>query len=64
MRARIGGEAGEPKGKHNRENGGLIRKVSQDVSMNLKQLGIEITEMSSMGIKQTSGTHNQITQVV
>ena len=42
-------------------NGGPNRKVSQDVSMNLKQLSIEITEMSSMGVKRTSGTHNQVT---
>ena len=52
MRARIGGEAGEPKGKRNCVNGGPNRKVSQDVSMNLKQLSIEITEMSGMGVKQ------------
>ena len=45
-------------------NGGPNRKVSQNTSMDLKQLSIEITEMSGMGIKQTSGTHNQITQVV
>ena len=32
-------------------NGGSNRKVSQDMSMNLKQLSIEITEMSGMGIK-------------
>ena len=64
MRARIGREAGKSKGKHDHVNGGWNRKVSQDTSMNLKQLSIKITEMSGMGVKQTSGTHNQVTQVV
>ena len=64
MCARIGGEAGEPKGEHDCANGGLNRKVSQDASMNLKQLSIEIMEMSSMGVKQTGGTYNQVTQVI
>ena len=32
--------------------------------MNLKQLNIEIMEMSGMGVKQTGGTHNQVTQVI
>ena len=32
-------------------NGGPNRKVSRDVSMDLKQLSIKITEMSSMGVK-------------
>ena len=64
MCARIGGEAGEPKGERDRANEGPNRKVSWDASMNLKQLSIEITEMSSMGIKQTGGTHNQITRVI
>ena len=64
MCARIGGEAGEPKGKCDCENGGPNRKVSQDASMNLKQLSIEITKMSGMGVKQTGGIHNQITQVI
>ena len=31
------------------------------MSMDLKQLSIEITEMSDMGVKQTGGTHNQFT---
>ena len=61
MHVRIGGEAGELEGWRDRVNGGSNRKVSQDVSMNLKQLSIEITEMSGMGIKRTGGTHNQIT---
>ena len=61
MRARTGGEAGELEGWHNRANGGLNRKMSQDASMNLKQLSIEITEMSGMGIKRTGGTHKQFT---
>ena len=39
-------------------NGGLNRKVSQDVSMNLKQLSIKIAEMSDMGIKLTGGIYN------
>ena len=34
-------------------NGGPNRKVSQDASMDLKQLSIKITEMSGMGVKQT-----------
>ena len=34
------------------------------MSMDLKQLSIEIMEMSSMGVKWTSGTHNQVTQVI
>ena len=45
-------------------NGGSNRKVSQDALMNLKQLGIEIMEMSDMGVKRTGGTHNQFTQVI
>ena len=64
MHARIGGEAGEPKGEHDHANGGPNRKLSQDASMNLKQLSIEIMEMSGMGIKQTGGMHNQITRVI
>ena len=32
--------------------------------MDLKQLSIKIMEMSGMGVKQTSGTHNQFTRVV
>ena len=36
MRARIGGEAGELEGWHDRANGGSNRKVSQDASMDLK----------------------------
>ena len=39
-------------------NGGLNRKVSQDVSMNLKQLSIKIVEMSDMGIKLTGDIYN------
>ena len=61
MRARIGGEAGKLEGWHDRANGGLNRKVSQDTSTDLKQLSIKITEMSSMGVKRTGGTHNQFT---
>ena len=64
MHARIDGEAGELKREHDCANGGPNRKVSQDVSMDLKQLNIKITEMSGMGVKQTSGTHNQVTQVI
>ena len=45
-------------------NEGPDRKVSQDVSMDLKQLSIKITEMSGMGVKRTGGTHNQFTQVI
>ena len=29
--------------------------------MDLKQLSIEIMEMSGVGVKQTGGTHNQVT---
>ena len=61
MRARIGGEAGELEGWHDHANGSSNRKVSQDVSMDLKQLSIEIAEMSGMGVKRTGGTHNQFT---
>ena len=61
MRARIGGGAGELEGWCDRVNGNLNRKVSQDVSMNLKQLSIEITEMYGMGVKRTGGTHKQFT---
>ena len=64
MRARIGGEAGELEGWCDRANGDSNRKVSQDASMDLKQLSIEITEMSSMGIKLAGGTHKQFTRVV
>ena len=64
MRARIGGEAGKLEGCCDRVNGSLNRKVSQDASMNLKQLSIEITEMSGMGVKRTGGTYNQFTRVV
>ena len=64
MCARIGGEAGELEGWRNCVNGGSNRKVSQDMSMNLKQLSIEIMEMSGMGVKRTGGTHNQFTQVI
>ena len=64
MRARIGGEAGELEGWHDRANGSSNRKVSQDASMDLKQLSIEIVEMSSMGVKRTGGTHKQFTRVV
>ena len=64
MRARIGGEAGELEGWCDRANGGPNRKVSQDTLMDLKQLSIKIMEMSSMGVKQTGGTHNQFTRVV
>ena len=53
----------QAKGECNHANGGLNRKVSQNMSMNLKQLSIKIMEMSGMGIKQTSGTHNQVMQV-
>ena len=48
-------------GKRDCENGGPNRKVSQDMSMDLKQLSIEIMEMSGMGVKRTGGTHNQFT---
>ena len=51
MCARIGGEAGEPKGERDRANEGPNRKVSWDASMNLKQLSIKIMEMSGMGVK-------------
>ena len=61
MRARIGGGAGELEGWRNRVNRDSNRKVSQDVSMDLKQLSIEIAEMSGMGVKQTGGTHKQFT---
>ena len=61
MRARIGGEAGELEEWRNHANGSLNRKVSQDASMDLKQLSIEIAGMSGMGVKQTGGTHNQFT---
>ena len=64
MRARIGGEAGELEGWCNRVNGSSNRKVSQDVSMDLKQLSIEIAEMSGMGIKLAGGTHKRFTRVV
>ena len=64
MCARIGGEAGELEGWRDCANGGSNRKVSQDESMNLKQLSIEIIEMSSMGVKRTGGTHKQFTRVV
>ena len=47
-----------------RANGDSNRKVSQDVSMDLKQLSIEIAEMSGMGVKQTGGTHKQFTRVI
>ena len=39
------------KGERDHANGGLSRKVSQDASMDLKQLSIEIMEMSGMGVK-------------
>ena len=45
-------------------NGGPNRKVSQDMSMDLKQLSIEIMEMPDMGVKLTGGTHKQFTRVV
>ena len=61
MRARIGGEAGELEGWRDRANGGSNRKVSQYTSTDLKQLSIEVTEMSGMGVKRTGGTHNQFT---
>ena len=64
MRARIGGEAGELEEWHNCANGSPNRKVSQDVSMDLKQLSIEIAGMSGMGVKRTGGTHNQFTRVI
>ena len=64
MCARIGGEAGELEEWHDRANGSSNRKVSQDASMDLKQLSIEIAEMSGMGVKRTGGTHNQFTQVI
>ena len=41
----------QAKGGRDHANGGPNRKVSQDASMNLKQLSIEITEMSGMGVK-------------
>ena len=49
------------KGEHNYANGGPNRKVSQDASMDLKQLSIKIAEMSGMGVKRTGGTHKQFT---
>ena len=61
MRARIGGEAGELEGWRDCANEDSNRKVSQDASMDLKQLSIEIAEMSGMGVKRTGGTHNQFT---
>ena len=61
MCVRIDGEAGKPKGERNHANGGPNRKVSQDTSMDLKQLSIEIMEMSGMGVKRISDTHNQVT---
>ena len=64
MHARTGRGAGELEGWCDRANGSSNRKVSQDASMDLKQLSIEITEMSGMGVKQTGGTHKQFTQVV
>ena len=64
MHARIGGEAGELEGWRDRANGDSNRKVSQDVSMDLKQLSIKIMEMSSMGIKLTGGTHKRFTRVI
>ena len=64
MRARIGKEAGELEGWRDRANGSSNRKVSQDTSMDLKQLSIEITEMSGMGVKRTGGTYNQFIRVV
>ena len=64
MCVRIGGKADEAKRQRDHENGGSKRKMSQDISMNLKQLSIEITEMSSMSIKWIGGTHNQVTQVI
>ena len=45
-------------------NGSSNRKVSQDASMDLKQLSVEIAEMSGMGVKRTGGTHNQFTRVI
>ena len=51
MHARIGGGAGELEGWCDCANGSSNRKVSQDMSMDLKQLSIEIAEMSSMGVK-------------
>ena len=47
-----------------RANGSSNRKVSQDVSMDLKQLSIEIAEMSGMGVKLTGGTYKQFARVV
>ena len=64
MHARIGGEAGKPKRKHDHVNEGPNRKVSQDMSMDLKLLSIKIMEMSDMGIKWTSDTYNQVTRVI
>ena len=51
MHARIGGKADEAKRQRDHKNEGSNRKMSQDTSMNLKQLSIEITEMSSMSVK-------------
>ena len=51
MHIRTGEEAGEVERQHDHENGGPNRKVSQDMSMNLKQLSIKIVEMSGMGVK-------------
>ena len=45
-------------------NGSSNRKASQDASMDLKQLSIEIAEMSGMGVEQTGGTHKQFTRVI
>ena len=45
-------------------NGSSNRKVSQDASMDLKQLSIEIAEVSGMGVKRTGSIHKQFTQVV
>ena len=64
MCARIGRGAGKLKGWCDCANGGPNRKVSQDTSMDLKQLTIEIMEMSGIGIKRTGGTHNQFIRVV
>ena len=51
MCARIGGEAGELEEWRDHANGSLNRKVSQDASMDLKQLSIKIAGMSGMGVK-------------
>ena len=64
MHARIGGEADKPKREHDHVNEGPNRKVSQDMSMDLKQLSIKIMEMSDMGIKWTSDIYNQVTRVI